>query len=119
MHPTEDTIKRTNERVNKAYFDGHISDGTSEYLLVNSGKKEGRFYHLPKLHKKGYSSRPAISGCNTPVEKISEFVDHHLKPLATIAPSYVKGTDDFLRKLQHINTPPDGAMMVTSDVLGL
>lgn len=99
--------------------DGQISDSTLEYLLVNSTAKAGRFYLLPKLHKKGCPGRPVISGCNTPTEKISAFVDHHLKPLVTSVPSYIKDTNDFLRKLIDIGTIPKEAILVTIDVVGL
>ena len=65
-------IEKVNERLNKAYGDGHVSDRTLEYLLVNGGERTERFYLLPKLHKRGCpAGRPVISGCNTPTEKIS------------------------------------------------
>ena len=67
----------------------------STTVLVNGGARAGRFYLLPKLHKRGCPGRPVISGCNTPTEKISAFVDHHLKPLVAAVPSYVKDTNDF------------------------
>ena len=99
--------------------DGHINDRTLEYLLVNGGARAGRFYLLPKLHKRGCLGRPVISGCNTPTQKISAFGDHHLKPLVAAVPSYVKDTNDFLKKLPDISTLPSGAIMVTIDGVGL
>ena len=44
---------------------------------INSGK----LYLLPKIHKrlKNVSGRPVISNCGIPIEKVSEFFDHHLK----------------------------------------
>ena len=117
--PTEDMIKKVNNRVKKAHVDGSISDRTLEYLLVNSTARAGRFYLLPKLHKKGCPGRPVISGCNTPTQKISEFVDHHLKPLVASIPSFVKDTNDFLHKLKDIGTLPQDAILVTIDVVGL
>ena len=97
--PTNDMIKKVNNRVQRAHEEGCISDSTLDYLLVNSTTKAGRFYLLPKLHKKGCPGRPVISGCNTPTEKISEFVDYHLKSLVASIPSFVKDTNDFLHKL--------------------
>jgi len=117
--PTEDMIIKVNNRVEKANVDGSISDKTLEYLLVNSTARAGRFYLLPKLHKRGCPGRPVISGCNTPTERISEFVDHHLKPLVASIPSYVKDTNDFLHKLNDIGTLPQNALLVTIDVVGL
>ena len=69
--------------------------------------------------KRDCPGRPLISGCNTPTAKISAFVDHHLKPLAAAAPSYVKDTNEFLKKLRDISTLPIGAIMVTLDVVEL
>ena len=117
--PTEYMIKKVNKRVKKAHSDGSISDSTLDYLLVNSCAKAGRFYLLPKLHKKGCPGRPVISGCGTPTEKISEFVDYHLKPLVTTIPSFVKDTNDFLHKLTDIDSLPQNAILVTIDVVGL
>ena len=65
---------------------------------------------LPKLHKKGCPGRSVISGCGTPTEKISEFVDYHLKALVTTIPSFVKDTNDFLHKLTDIDTLPQNAI---------
>ena len=85
--PTGFMIEKVNERLNKAYGNGQISDRTLEYLLVDSGARAERFYLLPKLHKRGCSAKLVISGCDTPTEKISAFVDHHLKPLVATVPS--------------------------------
>ena len=117
--PTEYMIKKVNKRVKKAHSDGSISDSTLDYLLVNSSVKAGWFYLLPKLHKKGCPGRPAISGCGTSTEKISEFVDYHLKPLVSTIPSVVKDTNDFLHKLTNIDTLPQNAILVTIDMVGL
>ena len=83
------------------------------------GARAGRFYLLPKLHKKRCLGRPVISGCNTPTEKISAFVDRQVKPLIAVVPSYVKDTNDFLKYLRDISTLPSCAIMVTIDVVGL
>ena len=60
-----------------------------------------------------------ISGCGTPTEKISQFVDHHLRPLVPNIASYIKDTNHFLRKLKDVGTLPDGAILCTVDVVGL
>ena len=106
--PTGFMIEKVNERLNKVHGDGHVSYRTLEYLLVNGGAREGRFYLLPKLRKRDCPGRPLISGCNTPTEKISAFVDHHLKPLAAAVPSYVKDTNGFLKKFRDISMLPSG-----------
>ena len=52
--------------------------------------KPGRFYLLPKIHKQGCPGRPVISGCGTPTEKISAFVDHNVRPIVSEINSYIK-----------------------------
>lgn len=117
--PTLDMIKKVNNRVKKAHFDGCISDTTLEYLLVDSTAEAGRFCLLPKAHKRGCPGRPFISGCNTPTEKISGFVDLYLKSLVPTFPSLVKDTNDFLHKLNNIDTLPENAILVVINVVGL
>ena len=57
---------------------------------------------LPKIHKPNIPGRPIISQVNSLTENISEFIDHHLKPIATTVDSYIKDTTDFLQKLEKI-----------------
>ena len=68
------------------------------YLMVSEDVKPGRFYLLPKIHKQGCPGRPVISGCGTPTEKISLFVDQKVRPLVPEIKSYIKDTNDFLHK---------------------
>ena len=117
--PTAEMIKKINARINRLHGDGYISDSTLQYLLINSDVRAGRFYLLPKIHKTNCPGRPVISGCNTPTEKISAFVDHQLKPLIPQISSYVKDTNDFLNKLKHMDKFSEGAILVTIDVVGL
>ena len=87
--------------------------------MASGEERAGRFYLLPKIHKEGCPGRPVISGWNTPTEKISRFVDHNLRPLVPTINSYIKDTNDFLRKLMDIGTLPEGAILCTVDVVGL
>ena len=95
-----------NERVRRLHSDGYISDSTLQFLLINCNARAGRFYLLPKIHKKNCPGRPVISGCNTPTEKISAFVDHQLKSLVPQIPSYVKDTNGFLARLKDMEMFP-------------
>ena len=117
--PTRDMIKKVNQIIIESHRKGNIDDKTKEYLLAPGEEREGRFYLLPKIHKEGFSGCPVISGCNTPTEKISKFVNHLLAPLAPKINSYIKDTNDFLRKLMAIGTLPEGATLCTVDVVGL
>ena len=52
-------------------------------------------------------------------ENISAFVEHHLKPLAQKVKSYVKDTNDFLRKIANLPPLPEDLIFCTIDVVGL
>jgi len=84
-----------NDRIQKVFDDGYIDEKTLDYLLVNSNPRAGRFFLLPKIHKKGCPGRLVISGCGTSTEKISEFVDSNIKHLVPGIPSYVRDTEHF------------------------
>ena len=88
--------------------DGYISQSPLQYLMATNDATAGRFYLLPKIHKKNFPWRPVISGCNNPTEKISAFGDSQLKPLTIL-----------LNKLKAMGRFPDGAILVTIDVVGL
>ena len=62
---------------------GFITAKQLQYF-THEYKKEtnfGKLYLLYKIHKRLFDvpGRPAISNCDTPTEKCSEFLDCHLK----------------------------------------
>ena len=63
--------------------------------------------------------RSVISNCGSPMEKVSEFLDHHLKPIMQEVLSYIKDTVDFLKKVQNVGKIPQDSILVTADVVGL
>ncbi|XP_066275237.1 uncharacterized protein [Branchiostoma lanceolatum] len=77
------------------------------------------FYLLPKIHKEGNPGRPIISANDCATERISEFADHHLRPLVQRLPSYIKDTTDFLQKLNKLGKISPTAKLVTLDVSSL
>ena len=95
-----------------------IDDETAKYLKENSSKP-GRFYTIPKIYKQGHPGRPMVSNNSHPIERISQFFDHHLQPLVTKLPSYIKDTTHFLNKLNSIGQLPNGVLLVTLDVASL
>ena len=111
------TIKQT---LLKIKIRGDISQETLDYFLVPNPRL-GRFYMLPKIHKRLHDvpGRPVISNCGYFTENISAFVDYHLQPLAKRVKSFVKDTNDFLRKLDDLKNLPKGALLCTVDVGGL
>ena len=80
----------------------------------------GKLYLLPKIHKRleNVPGRPVISNCATPTEKVSEFLDFHLKSVMQSGASYVRDSNDFKNKIKNIKIP-NNALLVTADVVGL
>ena len=76
---------------------------------------------LPKIHKTLYDvpGRPVISNCGTLTEKASEFLDNQLKEVMQNGRSYIKDSNDFIKKIKHLKNIPDNAILVTADVAGL
>ena len=98
---------------------GDISDSTLDYFLVNNPKL-GRFYLLPKIHKRlqNVPGRPVILNSGYYMENISAFLEFHLKPLAQKVKSYIKDTNNFLTKMAILPPLPDDIILCTIDVVG-
>ena len=110
---------RIKEYTTRLFNEKLIDENTYKYLTSNPNPRAGRFYILPKIHKQGNPGRPVISSNGHPTERISQFVDYHLKPLVQKLPSYIKDTTHFLLKLQELGTLPSNAILVTLDVSSL
>ena len=97
-----------------------ISDNTLDYFLVNNPKL-GRFYLLPKIHQRlrNVPGRPVISNSGYYAENISAFLEFCLKPLAQKVKSYIKDTNDFLRKMASLPPLPDDIILYSIDVVCL
>ena len=74
-----------------------------------------KLYLLSKIQKRLYDvpGRPVISNCDTPMENVSEFLDHYLKPIMEEGWSYIK---DMVQNMKNI---PQDSILVTADVVGL
>ena len=93
---------------------------TSKYLTPDVNPRIPIFYLLPKVHKPNVPGRPIISGCGSPTDRLSAFVDFYLQPIVETLPSYIKDTNDFLRKIFAIPTPlPTGTILAMIDVKSL
>ena len=86
--------------------------------LVPKDCKTPAFYFLPKIHKQNITGRPIISGNNSPTEKISAFVDEHIKQFVPHIKSYVRDTPDFIKKIENFKLIGD-YFLVTMDVTSL
>ena len=79
----------------------HITEKELKYFSYEFKKScnLGKLYLLPKIHKSlenvDTSSDIRLSltqnNCGTPTEKVSEFLDHHVKPVMQGGHSYIKG----------------------------
>ena len=71
--------------------------------------KFARFHLLPKIHERLHNvpGRPVISINGYYNENISSFLDHHLQLLAQVVKSYIKDTNEFLKKLRSLPKLPD------------
>ena len=113
-------IKVIKNCIGEIYKRGDIPKETLDYFLVNN-PKIGRFYLLPKIHKRleNVPGRPVISNSSFYTENISSFLDFHLKPLAQKVKSFLKDTNDFLMKLTGLPPLSNNVMLCTVDVVGL
>ena len=68
---------------------------------------EGRFYLLPKIHKKGVPGRPICSSVNHPTSRISKLVDEHIKEYVPLTKSYIRDTQDFIKKIPALGPIPE------------
>ncbi|XP_048583758.1 uncharacterized protein LOC116608371 [Nematostella vectensis] len=100
--------------------DNIIDEPTHDFLLPHTPPRTPQFYMLPKIHKPHTPGRPIISGCQSPTEKLSIFLDHYLKKFVPHIPSYIKDTTHFLQTVLSLPTPlPDTCFLVTIDVASL
>ena len=81
----------------------------------------GRFYLLPKIHKRTMNvpGRPVVSNNGTATERISSFLDFHLKNIIPTIPHILEGTRDFLYRIEELQNIPAGTLLVSFDVVGL
>ena len=116
----EPLISTIHNAIEKIRLRGDLSADTIKYFMVKD-PKFARFYLLPKIHKRLYDvpGRPVISNCGYYTENISSFLDFHLQPLAREVKSYIKDTNDFLKKLRSLPNLPDDIILCTADVVGL
>ncbi|KAJ8051119.1 hypothetical protein HOLleu_04569 [Holothuria leucospilota] len=100
------------------YNDGVITENMYRFASPTDSKP-ARFYLLPKIHKSGVPGRPVVSCCGTATEGASELVDHFLKPLLPVIPTYIRDSYDFLDKLCAYGSIGPNTLLVTIDVVAL
>jgi hypothetical protein len=81
--------KKITEYVKNLYKHEDIDHKTLKHLLPSTPTHTPICYLLPKIHKPGNPDRPIISGCDSPTDRLSSFIDFHLKPVMDITQSTV------------------------------
>ena len=76
---------------------------------------------MPRIHIRLHSVPGSRVNSNSDfyTENISAFLNFHLKPTAAKVKSYLKDTNDFLRKLQNLPSLQDNVILCTTDVVAL
>ncbi len=100
---------------------GKLDNNTADFLHLSNNVRTPVFYLLPKIHKSEIPpGRPIVSGCNSPTEGLSQYLDFYLKPIVESLPSYIKDTTHFLQTILLSNPNiPDNPILVTFDVKSL
>ena len=137
--PSIETKAKNDKIVDDMVFSDEIPLKVGEFL--KDGKAElSRFYHLIKTHKipvsvqnpsqwldeNGFPIRGIISGCGSPTERISGFVDHFLQEGMQNLPTFLKDTKHTLEIIETINDRIDagevsleGVAVVSLDVVSM
>ncbi|VDI82100.1 Hypothetical predicted protein [Mytilus galloprovincialis] len=128
-----ETIQKMIKQLHKKEY---IDDITYKYLANNANIRVGRLYMLPKIHKINHEDRekiktnkdflknidipgrPIVSLCNSPIEKIGQFIDHFLKPVVSQLWTYTQDTTSFINKIEQIRAPDD-IIMCTFDITSM
>ena len=104
---------------------GWITDKELTFLLPPTTPTPRKFYTLPKIHKSPDTwsipfcvppGRPIVSDIGSESYHISKYIDHFLKPITFLQPSYVKDTFDFVNKIKQVTDLPEDTLLVTCDV---
>lgn len=92
-----------------------ISDWTIEYpdvlsdklkdWIVNDKANCGYYYLLYKAHKpeKNYPGRLITSACGSPTERLSSWIEYHLKPMMSSLSYRLEDSSHFLRNIETVN----------------
>ncbi len=101
----------------------YIITGWWDHLYITSGRYETTYrllyiYFFETIYTPP-PRRPIVSGCKSPMDRISGLLDHFLALLVPKLKSYFKDTTDLLNKISELPRLPDNAILVTLDVKSL
>ena len=124
---SEKIIAKLLEASNKMFSSlrrkGFITEKQIKYFTCKykNATNFGKLYLLPKIHKLlvDVSGRLVIPNCDTPTEKCSGFLDHHLTKLIQKGWYYIKDSRDFIKRINNLDSMPENSILVRADVVGL
>jgi hypothetical protein len=117
---SHNTIPET-QNIIKDNVNTHVQTGSlplaSAKSLIIPNPRPGKFYMLPKIHKdiNNPPGRPIIATNDHPTQRLSEYVDEHIKEFLPQIPSHIKDTNHFIEICQNTNLPAN-SRLVTFDV---
>ena len=115
----KDTSLRFQMLVKELYQQNHIDYMTNKWLCLTPNlPRIPVFYTLTKLHKPTPVGRPIISGCDSPTERLSSFLDRLLQPIAQKQKSCLRDTTAFINLTEPTKVPKN-AILVSMDVTSL
>lgn len=99
---------------------GDLSIPSSPHDLI---KRIAVFYGLPKVHKHPLALRPIVASHSTPSTPLQKIIDSILNPIMKLEPTILKGSLDFINKIESKSFPPLPhnriRRLVTGDVTSL
>ena len=97
-----------------------LNDKWKSYITCHNSRP-GKMYGNIKTHKTNNLVTVITSGCNTPVEHLSNFVEKVLYEIASELPSRIKDTNhmlDIIDNLNNLNLHP-GSVLVSFDIINM
>ena len=109
----EETARKVRNIITELYQKKHIDEMKLKWLShTPNPPRIPVFYTLTKTHKVNLSSRPIISGCDSPTERISAFVDSLLQPIIKEQQSYIKDTTQFINFIEGTRVPQNAVLFL-------
>lgn len=117
-------IKAILEKLRK---EGFINSEQLKFLSGPDNPRHRIYYLLPKIHKdrakwvlkdKMPEGRPIVSDVESESYRVSQWLEHHLTPLATKHETYLKNTYDFVEKIRD-KVVDQECFLITGDVSAL
>ena len=113
----EDPSKKFDIKINNWVLKWHnkkvLNDKWKSYITSHNSRPE-KIYGNIKTHKTDNPARVITSGCNTPVEHLSIFVEKVLYGIASELPSRIKYTNhmlDIIDDLNNLNLHPESVLL--------